>query len=92
MCQALVGNTICIEFDASNNPIDNKSLDDLVMLITKNKTIRKFYLEDTFINDYSSIMEAMEGNRTIIDMTLGKFASEEELDDLDAILDRNEKK
>jgi hypothetical protein len=34
----------------------------------------------------------MEANRTIIDMTFGKFASEEDLDDLDELLDRNEKK
>jgi hypothetical protein len=92
LCEVLAKNTVVIEFDLSNNGIDDAAVSHVCKLIQTNKTIKKLYLENTAIYDYGAILDAMEGNRTIIDMTFGKFASEEDLDELDEILDRNEKK
>ena len=91
LADALVENTNLTELDLSfNTRIDDESLASLVKMIKNNHTLRKLYLEDTFIQNNQPIIDAVAGNFKLVDMVLSEFATDDQLDQLDHYLDRNE--
>ncbi|KAL9656074.1 hypothetical protein ABK040_007692 [Willaertia magna] len=91
IADALVENTNLTELDLSfNTRIDDDSVNAIVKIIKHNHTLRKLYLEDTFIRDNHPIVEAVAGNFKLVDMVLSDFATDDQLDQLDSYLDRNE--
>ncbi|KAL0489192.1 hypothetical protein AKO1_013714 [Acrasis kona] len=89
ICNACISNTHLITLDFTNSLIDQQIVPSLSSLIKKNKHIKNLYLENTFITEYNSILDALEENDVIADMTLGKFATEDDENDLDELLGKN---
>jgi Ca2+-binding EF-hand superfamily protein len=92
LCKALISNTSVLTLDLSkNSSITNDSVHALCKLIEENKTLKRLYLDDTSITKVGSIIISMRKNKKIIDMTVPEAqATDEELDELDELLDRNE--
>jgi hypothetical protein len=93
ICDALISNRIVKEFDLTlNATLNDTFIDALCEVVTKNKVITRFYLEETSIKHHEKLLAAMEKNDTIIDMTLSPDATIDDRDRLDMILLRNDEK
>lgn len=91
LSNAILENTCLQELDLSFNArIDDESVDSIVKIVKQNHTLRKLYLEDTFIQTNQPIIDAVAGNFKMVDMVLSEFATDDQLDQLDMYLDRNE--
>lgn len=91
LADALVENTCLTELDLSfNTRVDDECMDALVRIVKNNHTLRKLYLEDTFIQNNQPLIDAVAGNFKLVDMVLSEFATDDQLDQLDLYLDRNE--
>jgi hypothetical protein len=93
LCKSLLANTNVATLDLTNaKTVGNAAVPNLVELIKTNKTIKRLYLEGTSITQVPQLIIAMKNNKTITDMTVNEdSATDEDLDDLDDILERNEK-
>ncbi|KAG2385826.1 hypothetical protein C9374_002975 [Naegleria lovaniensis] len=91
LADALVENTCLTELDLSfNTRVDDECMDALVRIVKNNHTLRKLYLEDTFIQNNQPLIDAVASNFKLVDMVLSEFATDDQLDQLDMYLDRNE--
>ncbi len=81
-----------IELDLSGNHIDDESCEAIADMIRTNTTLESLFLSNNFIRDYgtSLILDALRDNHTLIELTLNPlFSSEDDLEEIQHILDRN---
>jgi hypothetical protein len=91
LCSAVIKSNTVTELDLSNNQsITDTSLTSLCKLVEENKTLKKLYLDGTGIKSFAGLLFSMDKNYSIIDMTIPNCATDNFVDMLEDILDRNE--
>jgi len=89
--KALESNTNLTKLDLTENNLTEETLESFTKMLSSNKIIETIELEgnkfkSSFVDDFIS---AIEKNTTLVDITVSEYASDEQLDKIDDILDRN---
>lgn len=89
--QALSANTFCLKVILTDNSITDSSLSQICETLQKNKTIESLELEG---NQFTSkgiddFLKGLSKNTSLTDVTISENATDQQLDEVDDILDRN---
>lgn len=72
-----------------DNDLDNSCITSICKMLHKNLTLHTLDLSNNFITNPALIVEALEHNFCICNLELGRYASEDTLDQMEEYLDRN---